>query len=467
MKKIFLICCFAAALSQGCSKWIDVTPKEEVKSKDLFKTEDGFKSALTGIYGRMTADATYGHNLSFGFIESLVQRYDNYSSNLIPSDEERAAIYDYKNYSASKNTIGTIWEEMYKTIANINTLIARLDEMGDRVLVTPGYRNLIEGEAYALRAYHYFDLLRLWGPVYSEDPAAKSIVWRDKFNNDKSPLVPANEIVGKIIGDLKHAELLLADDPMEYERNIDDLFLGERHFRMNLYAVKALLARVYLYAGQKELAAQYAQDVISDSGRTLVTDNRLDVAMSEEALFCLDMYNMEERVQNYWKNTTNMDRELWISSENIRTVFEYYTVGSNDIRYRSNYGFIHGNGRFMCRKYLGTDIRYRNVVPMLRLGEMYLILAESVAPEVCAPYLNALTNARGMPNDNIGGAITGQQRLVYLDKEYQKDFFAEGQWFYFLKRHNVETFYRIPVEKMIYYTLPIPDDEVEFGDVTE
>ena len=50
-----------------------------------------------------------------------------------------------------------------------------------------------------------------------------------------------------------------------------------------------------------------------------------------------------------------------------------------------------------------------------------------------------------------------------LNKEYQKEFFAEGQWFYFLKRHNCQNFYRCPVEKMVYYVLPTPDDEVEYG----
>ena len=42
-------------------------------------------------------------------------------------------------------------------------------------------------------------------------------------------------------------------------------------------------------------------------------------------------------------------------------------------------------------------------------------------------------------------------------------FFAEGQYFYFLKRHNYKTFWRCPVEKMDYYVLPTPDDEIAYG----
>lgn len=43
------------------------------------------------------------------------------------------------------------------------------------------------------------------------------------------------------------------------------MFLLDRQFRMNLFAVKAMMARVYCYKGDVEsrkLAAQYAKEVI-------------------------------------------------------------------------------------------------------------------------------------------------------------------------------------------------------------
>ena len=60
--------------------------------------------------------------------------------------------------------------------------------------------------------------------------------------------------------------------------------------------------------------------------------------------------------------------------------------------------------------------------------------------------------------------MTEEQRLEELNKEYQKEFFAEGQYFYFLKRHNMETFYRCPVENFSAYVLPVPDDEKTYGE---
>src|SRR5690606_15128648 len=100
--------------------------------------------------------------------------------------------------------------------------------------------------------------------------------------------------------------------------------------------------------------------------------------------------------------------------------------------YRSGYGFIHGSGRYLNRKFLSSDLNYQNIIPMIRLSEMYLIMAESVALEDSYTYLNTLRTTRGISrNNNIGSSITEEQRENYINKEYQKEFFAEGQWFYY------------------------------------
>lgn len=58
------------------------------------------------------------------------------------------------------------------------------------------------------------------------------------------------------------------------------------------------------------------------------------------------------------------------------------------------------------------------------------------------------------------------QRQQEIQKEYQKDFWGEGQFFYYLKRRLVKDFYRCPFPTGMvaaYYVFPIPDDEIEFG----
>lgn len=86
----------------------------------------------------------------------------------------------------------------------------------------------------------------------------------------------ANEVVDAILKDLNAAEKLLKEsDPLHFftdqmgeELTEINQFLINREFRMNLYAVKAMLARVYCYKGDAEskaLAVEYAKQVIAAS----------------------------------------------------------------------------------------------------------------------------------------------------------------------------------------------------------
>ncbi len=465
MKRIILFFVFVNLTSFfACTDWIDVNPKTDVDSEEMFTSEDGFKSTLIGIYVRMSDMSLYGGNLSFNFLEKLVQRYDNNNDD---DDEVRAKIYDYTNQESSKNIIATIWDGMYQTIANINNLLTNIEEHGENIR-TIGYRNLIKGEALGLRAFHYFDLLRMWGPVYAEHPEALTVPYRDKFNAEKVNLMPANLLVDRIIKDLLEAEKLLENDKVNWEHDFFNPFEGERGYRMNKYAVKALISRVYLWVGDKKKAAEYARDVIANCGQKLVRDNQADVAFHGETLFGLSMYNMKEKLNSYWEPNFPFNNELWISDDNLQTVFEIMTCGINDIRYKNGYGFIHGDNQNMCRKYLGEDVHLDENIPLIRLAEMYYILAESVSLEESVDYLNKIRNARGISRiyDLVYNEdFTEDERQEALMKEYQKEFFAEGQFFYFLKRHNYKTFYRCPVSEMLYYTFPLPDDEVEFGSV--
>lgn len=466
MKKIniLLVLVLMVAFS-ACSDWLDVSPKTDVKSKELFTSEDGFKSALIGIYGRMTNNGLYGRNLTFLFMEQLAQRYDNVKN---VSDDDRAQIYDYKNYSSSKSTIASIWNQMYKNIANINNLLANL-EINGHYITTEGYYELIKGEALALRAFHYFDLLRMWGPIdYPENKSVKVVPWRDQFTSDKVPLMQADSLVGYILTDLKAAEKLLENDPLIFSKNAREPFISYRQHRLNKFAVKGLLARIYLWIGEKENAKTYALDVINNCELKLVRDNQKDITMFDETLFGLNMYNMSEKLDTYFSEKPGQGSEqLWVSVGNVQSVFEGIGVGINDIRYKNGYGFLVSDQSTISRKYLeSSETNYSEKIPLIRLSEMYYILAESVVLEEGTKWINTVRNARGISKRNDVGFNTDELRILELQKEYQKDFYAEGQFFYFLKRLNRKMFYRCPFEEGMResaYVFPIPDDEIEYG----
>ena len=213
MKNLLLSAiCIVSLFLSSCQNWIDVNPKTDIEAEEFFTSEDGFKSALTGLYSMMVLEKSYGRQMTFDFVEKLVQRYDNYPAGTV-TDEERAAIYKYGETTSSKNAIAEIWLKLYNEIANINNFLQYLETNGD-VIVTEGYRDLMKGEALGLRAFHYFDLLRLWGPIYSQDSTKACIPYREQFNSESAPLMAANEVMKRIVADLKAAEELLKNDPM-------------------------------------------------------------------------------------------------------------------------------------------------------------------------------------------------------------------------------------------------------------
>lgn len=458
MKKVIVITGMAlAVLLTACSDWVNVSPKQEVESDKLFSSENGYKSALIGVYARMTLTGNYGKALSYGYIENLVQRYDNYDASVAPSEASRAELYNYKNNSNAKSYVNNVWSGLFNSIANLNSLLFRLENGGRDIVLTEGLWEQMKGEALGLRAFHYFDLLRLYGPIYSVNPKMECLPWRTELSADPKMLLPADEIAGHILDDLKEAEKLLAGDRLN----------SDRKHRMNLMAVKGLMARVYLWIGDKENAADKAGEVINESGLELVTNNSRDVSMFDETIFALGMDDMAEKVRGDWADLTLFSNELYISEGNFNTVFEAMGEGRSDIRGRSGYGFIHGQGGSkLCRKYLGKDIEYSENIPLIRLAEMYYIMAESVSLQESASYFNRVRNARGISRNDNKEFYDEDARRDALNKEYQKEFFAEGQWFYFLKRHNYRTFHRCPttISSMSEnYVLPTPDDEIAYG----
>jgi len=104
-------------LTTSCSKWLDIKPISEVSGDELFKTEDGFKDALNGLYSLCLNEEIYGKELMGGLPDVLAQ---NYAIPVIDGGGYRqAAIYNYKD----KSLIGRkdkIWQRLYEVIANSN-----------------------------------------------------------------------------------------------------------------------------------------------------------------------------------------------------------------------------------------------------------------------------------------------------------------------------------------------------------
>lgn len=141
-----------ALLFGGCSNWLDVDPKSQVKQEALFESEAGFQDALTGIYTIMARTDMYGGHETMGFLEMVAQTYTE-----VIYTYEDVLKYNYEETN-SEACIDGFWKGNYNAIANCNQILAHVDEQ--KGVFSSGVYEAVKAETMALRAFLHFDLLR-------------------------------------------------------------------------------------------------------------------------------------------------------------------------------------------------------------------------------------------------------------------------------------------------------------------
>ena len=470
-KKITSYVWLLVILCTSCSDWLDVQPGDRISEENNFSNLAGFKKALNGIYIELNREELYGRNLSCEFIEILAQRYAVGEEN---RTNKELMGFEYGG-SAGKGKSTNIWKTAYTLIANTNLILKNCEEHRD--VLPEDYYHLIKGEALALRAYLHFDLFRLFGPVYEPGLTTLSIPYYEKFQLDVAPSYPADEFMELVIKDLSGAENELKNDPViEYgvKGNGKDLFLQDRNLRLNYYAVQGLLARAYLYMGDKENALRYAEQVIAvqEDKFPWITPIKLnnsqnpDRVFSTELLFALQNLNRNTLYTSLFDGANLKMSDLLAPREDVvNGVFE---SDKTDYRYSSSLNSsmeISGTTYRVFNKYQGTDSLYNQMIPMIRVSEMYLIAAEtSSVPDDRIRYFSTFRNHR-----NLQGVTTESDVDWYLEKEWKKEFYGEGQLFFWYKRNKktemqsaVSPYGKVSVSSED-YVLPVPDGETEYN----
>ena len=454
----------AVSLS-SCNDWLDVQPKSQVEDSELFSSQQGYKEALAGVYSSMVSDNTYAKNLMFGAVGILGQEWTDYPSSIYDDMDK----YDYTT-TYSKSLIEGIWTTNYNGIVNANNLLSHID--GDQKLFSNNNYRIIKGEALALRAFLHFDLLRCFGVSYAQSPDKPSIPYCTMMSYKVSPQLKVREVADKVIDDLKVASSLLQTcDPIVTGEEITELndngYLMNRQRHLNYYAVRGLMARVYMWMGNYSEAEKAAKEVIDSHAFSWATVDKLskgeDNSFATEQLFGLHDDLMSTISDNYF----NPDMSTNSFSIDQRTLLDYYEQETSDYRYL--YLFQSGVGeladyRFSAKftESSGDDSYYTKKLPMIRLSEMYLILAECQYRngEDALSTINELRTAR-----NIVTPLNAVPEDFYgwLVKEYRREFLGEGQLFFLYKRLNVQTVLGSDADMVAQkaYTFPLPISETD------
>ena len=457
-------------LCMGCNDWLDVRPKSQVKESDLFESESGFRDALTGIYVLMGRSESYGGQRTMGLMDMVAQTYTE-----VPYELEGIVSYNYQ-LDEVKALIDTLWSTSYNAIANCNYLLRNIEEHGD--VMSDNLRDLVQGEALALRAFLHFDLLRGFAPSYKMGKDDLAIPYMREVTNAPVAQSTVSKVLDYILEDLTTAKKLLEPiDPIgpafadyselpedDYEPDdyiTDDGFWLYRTSRMNYYGVVACMARVYLYKEDMQNALESALEVINSERFEFISDairaeesydfEYMESVARHEYISSLYVYDLlEGRSDMFFKELATYECTL----DDGRKSLIFTDLGINlDIRSKNMFGPRDAGGGEFVNKYMtGTQI------PLIKLSEMYLIAAEASGD---INYLETLRANRGYGSNPLPAGADLQEEI---QNEYRKEFIAEGQLFYYYKRQNLASIpFAAQTMNRDTYVFPVPDNELEFG----
>lgn len=481
MKKILYTMILACStMMVSCDSWLEVKPYDKISEGELQKSEEGYQKMLNGIYIDLNSDALYGQSLSVEMIEVMGGAYAIGTDNSVWGNYKDLSNYQYGT-EYWRNRLDQTWNKAYALILNCNKILENIDQ--NQGLFTGGNYYAVKGEALALRAMLHFDMLRLFGPVYAKDSDKKAIPYYNKQTNSPEPILTAKEVAEKVVADLEEARILLANDPVKTEGTLmsgsqdgTSNFMRYRALRLNYYAVEALLARVNLYMGNKTEAFKYATDVIktADQGIFPFVDKSLvigspadpDRIFSSEVLFALTNTSRSKIHKNFY-DPSRLPNYVFRMDDNLMSNIVYggaTTTGGyqDDYRYRANWIATGSNRYFYKYSDMVANGSIQNtMIPMIRLGEMFLIAAESQSDNLAngVQYVNALRRNRGVAN---------LQTLTpdLLKYEYIRELYGEGQLFYLYKRLNSDIITssnanKNPKASDLIFVVPLPDSETE------
>jgi hypothetical protein len=477
MKKniiLFFTLLTAQGMFPSCEEWLDVKPKIQIESDVLFETETGFKDALWGIYTNMSTPEAYGREMTFGLVDAIGKIYSSAAASSSGIVYTNAINHDYTN-SQVESQINKLWQKNYNSIANLNNLIACL-KTADRQMFFKNNHGVILGEALGLRAFLHFDLLRLFAPSYKVGASEIASPYVTTYGKAITPQITVSAVIDSVLVDLTNAALALHEtDPIVtgevITSDIDDGYLLDRNLHMNYYAVKALMARVYLYKGDLLNAAACADEVIHSGKFTWTPVDRISVSdaaqrdrtFTPEQVFALHVDNMYSIVYNFFMVTNAVG--LLVSTTYLNRIYPH----ANDWRRLFYWSGTTSATAWHCNKLWqpsGMPAAYACRVPLIRLPELYLISAEatfSTNPENTRACLNEVKAHRGiadlLPDGTLEATLQNE-----IKQEYLREFICEGVMFFYYKRLDIDRMEGITKDfDKTKYVLPMPAEEIEFG----
>ncbi|MBA5791561.1 RagB/SusD family nutrient uptake outer membrane protein [Flavobacterium sp. xlx-214] len=424
----------------GCEEFLEIeTPKDQIDQNVIFDDEKMAVAAISNVYTQLRSNGFFvGNRLGSGY---LLGCYTDELEVVNPQISNHKSFYE--NTVLSNNAaVNDLWTASYQQIFSVNSILEGLSRSSNLSTET---KNQIRGEALAIRGMLHFYLTNTFGSV-------PYISTTDYNANKITTKMLVDEVIKNVLNDLLEAEGLLTVNYPSTEK-----------IRLNQIAVKALLARVYLYKNDWVSAKKYADDVISIKNNELEQIDSVFLKDSKSAIWQL-------KAENSTKNTLEAIEYIFQTIPAPQSKITEVLINSfekGDLRKKNWLKFIGDSDSYACAykyKVLGNSSPSKEYSVILRVEEMYLVSAESAAEmldfETGNNLLNIIRSRAGLSSIHLQSK---EELIEAILHERRLEFFCEfGHRFFDLKRRNLlNNLSHIKQNwKPFHQLLPLPESEL-------
>lgn len=272
---LFLISIF---LLPGCEDYLDTTQMGVTSQDDFYNTDAEVTQALYAIYDKIQSD-----NLNTFQFKNMLSD-DALAGGGGRGDNSWGERLDEYTYGTNNSILTANFTKYYQIIYTANLLINNLENADTAV------KQVALAEAKTLRAYAYFELVTLWGPV----PLVTSSLNPDEY---AQPNAIVETIWAQIETDLSEA---IPNLPLKSAQSV------AQKANVSKGTAQAWLGKAYLYQEKYDQAAEQFDAVIS-SGEYALADDFSEVTKESSEFNSESVFEI-----SYTKDVSSVTECTWI-----------------------------------------------------------------------------------------------------------------------------------------------------------
>lgn len=226
----------AMLLVVGCSEsYLDEpAPTDQVAANVIYGSRQGADAFMAGILRRMRGQYTTGHDA--GGLNSMLYARSVKGNDVVQANTWFSFDYANDNREPTYRRTNFSWNFPYFVIGQLNQFITGVEESTALADVD---RDQLLGQAKALRAFYYHQLVLEFCPAYSYDPSYPAPPIYTGVSLDGNPMSTTQEVYDLILADLNDAITKLSADRLDksfVNVNVAYAFLAQVHQAMGNWA---------------------------------------------------------------------------------------------------------------------------------------------------------------------------------------------------------------------------------------